>query len=158
MKTKKNGKKKKISSYLIEYDVKGHITEWDDATFDDCYGDEIEEAEKIEEKAAGEFDCKERIKGAIFQDLKSANSAAEKEMKRQLDRVKKSSESSSLTLLSKHHELGASSKKPDVSPINKTLLNGRVTLNATVKFVVDGVGADLQNIADVDVTVSVVEL
>jgi len=152
---KKSGKKN--GSFLIEYEVKGRITEWDEDAFTDCYGDEVEEAERIEEEAVAALDCKDRKKGAIFQDIDKANIEAEAEMKRQIKRVKKN-DSNSLTLLSKHYELGPDSKVPDVSPISKSLVNGRVTLKATVKFVLDGVGADLKNLADVDISVSVVEL
>jgi len=155
LKKEKMGKKK--GSFLIEYEVKGHITEWDEDTFTACYGDEISNAERIEEEAVAELDCKDRKKGAVFQDVSKANIAAEAEIKRQIKRIKKS-DSNSLTLLSKHHELGPGNKEPDVSPISKSLVNGRATLKATVKFVLDGVGADLKNLADVDVSVSVVQV
>ena len=155
---KKKESGEKNASFFLEYKVKGHITDWDDGTFTDCYGDEVNEAASIEEEAIQVFDCKDRKKGAIYRDVNKANIDAEKEMKKQIKRIQKNEESDGLTLLSKHEELGPSSKEPDVSPISKSLVNGRVMLKATVKFVVDGVGADLRNRGDVDITVSVVEV
>ena len=165
---KKEGRKKaKLSetaetgNLVVEYKIESTITEWDDGTFDDCYGDEITDAEDIEEKPAKSLDCSGRLMAQNDKGVKNnmaniskANAAGKELMTKLLQMLKKGN--FQLTFSGKDDgksNEGIENKKEmkdfDVSGIPVTEVvgeGGKLTLKANVNMICDGVGADLSTV------------